>query len=117
LLSMTDSFVSEGWTKKSNFTKEGKDKIQPSVRIEVCRSHTMRLMKSGIKDYSQWFPQKQSDISNALSKDNNQEGEELTHILQTFVPSQLPKYFRIVPLPNGIVCWLTLLLQKLPAKE
>jgi hypothetical protein len=88
---MTDSFVSEGWTKKSNFSKEGKDKIQPSVRIEVCRSHAMRLMKSGIKDYSQWFPQKQSDISNALSQDNNQEGEELTHILQTFVPSQLPK--------------------------
>ncbi len=42
---------------------------------------------------------------------------ELTQILFTHVPSQIPSTFKIVPLPNKIVCWVTLLLQKLPVQK
>ena len=116
-LSMTDSSTSEGWSRKTNFKEDGDDPIQATVRLEVARGHAQRFMENEIKDYSQWFPGKENDVSDALSRDDDRDDEELIHVLKTFVPSQLPLHFRIVPLPNEIVSWLTSLLQKLPVKE
>eukprot|EP00957_Ditylum_brightwellii_P181405 13818299-Ditylum_brightwellii.AAC.1 len=73
---------------KSNFTKLTDDPIQSTKRLEVCRSQAMRMMKNGIKDYSQWFPGKDNNVSDAFSQDDDREDEELTHILKNFVPSQ-----------------------------
>jgi len=115
-LSMTDSSTSEGWSRKTNFKEDGEEPIQATVRLEVARGHARRFMENGIKDYSQWFPGKENDVSDALSRDDDRSDEELTNILKTFVPAQLPNHFRIVPLPNEIVSWLTSLLQKLPVK-
>ena len=70
-----------------------------------------------VKNYSQWFPGDDNNVSDALSRDNNREDKELTIILQTDVPSQVPSCFDIVPLPNKISSWLTLLLLRLPGKE
>ena len=83
---MTDSSTSEGWLKKSNFTELTDDPIQATVRLEVCRSQAMRMMKNGIKDYSQWFPGKENGVSDALSRDDDREDDELTHILKTLFP-------------------------------
>ena len=115
-LSMTDSSTSEGWNKKTNFSEMIDDPIQATIRIEVCRGHAMRMLERGIRDYSQWFPGDENDVSDALSRDNDRSDEELTNILRKFVPSQLPERFEIVQLPNEIVCWLTSLLLKLPVK-
>jgi hypothetical protein len=32
-------------------------------------------------------------------------------------PEQVPEHFKIVPLPNKIISWLTSMLQRLPVKE
>ena len=74
-------------------------------------------MDNGIKDYSQWFPGKENDVSDALSRDDDRSDKELTNVIYSCVPSQLPSRFKIVPLPKEIVSWLTSLLQKLPVKE
>eukprot|EP00957_Ditylum_brightwellii_P090910 6922572-Ditylum_brightwellii.AAC.2 len=58
------------------------------MRLEVCRSQAMRMMKNGIKDYIQWFPNKSNDVSDALSRNNDWDDDKLTHILKTFAPSQ-----------------------------
>ena len=87
------------------------------IRQEVAREHAMRLLENQIKDYSQWFPGDQNDVSDALSRDDDRDDEELTRVLRTFVPSQLPGHFEIVPLPNEISSWLISLLQRLPVKE
>jgi hypothetical protein len=55
-------------------------------------------------------------VSDALSRDYNRSDEELTEILRTFVPEQIPPHFEIVPLPNEISSWLISVLQKLPVK-
>ena len=115
-LLMTDSSTSEGWSKKTNFKEDSEEPIQATIRIKVARSHAMRFMDHDIKDYSQWFPGKQNDVADALSRDDDRNDEELTNVLRKFVPSQVPKHFKIVPLPNEISCWLTSLLQRLPAK-
>ena len=116
-LSMTDSSTSEGWAKKTNFKEDGEDPIQATVRIEVARGHAKRLMDAQVKDYSQWFPGKENDVSDALSRDDDRDDDELTKILRTFVSPQVPKHFEIVPLPKEISSWLISLLQKLPVKE
>ena len=66
-LSMTDSSTSEGWNKKTNFSEMIDDPIQATIRIEVCRGHAMRMLERGIRDYSQWFPGVENDVSDALS--------------------------------------------------
>ena len=75
-------------------------------------------MDAKIKDYSQWFPGKENDVADALSlsRDDNRDNEELTNILCSFVPQQVPSHVEIVPLLNKISSWLTSVLQKLPVK-
>ena len=114
---MTDSSTSGGWARKTNFKEDGEDQIQATVRIEVARGHAKRLMDAQVKDYSQWFPGKENDVSDSLSRDDDRDVDELTKHLRTSVPSQVPKHFKIVPLPKEISSWLISLLQKLPVKE
>ena len=77
----------------------------------------MHLLENSIKDYSQWFEGRKNQVADALSRDNDRSDEELTNILRSHVPSQMPEHFKIVPLPNEIVSWLTSLLLKLPVKK
>jgi hypothetical protein len=91
--------------------KEEIDHVQATVRIEVVRSHATRYMNHGIREYSQWFPGSQNNVADALSWDMDKTDAELTQILFTHVPSQIQSTFKIVPLPNKILCWVTLLLQ------
>ena len=64
---MTDSSILEGWSRKTNFKEYGEEPIQATVRLEVARGHNCYFMENGIKDYSQWFPGKENDMSDALS--------------------------------------------------
>ena len=75
------------------------------------------MMETEVKNYSQWLAGKFNDVSDALSRDDDRTDDELTSILRSSVPLQVPNHFEIVPLPNEISSWLTLLLQKLPVKE
>ena len=114
---MTNSTTSEGWLRKSNFIKDGKDPIQATIRIEVARLHATHCLSNEIREYSQWFRGANNNIANALSWDNDRTDNELTQILCSHFSSQLPQHFEIVPLPNEIISWLTLLLLWLPAKQ
>jgi hypothetical protein len=70
-LSMTNSTTSEGWLKKTNFCKLGDKPIQASVRLMAARMHTMNYMTTGIREYSQWFSEKDNVVANSLSCDDN----------------------------------------------
>jgi hypothetical protein len=124
LLSMADSSTSAGWCVKSNFDVDPLqeafcyiDPIEAQVREEVCQHFGCLLLKNDLCQYSQWFPGKENDVSDTLSRDDDRTDEELTHLLRTFVPEQVPDHFQKVPLPNEIVSWLTALLLKMPVKE
>ncbi len=114
---MTDSTASEGWPRKSNFIKEGEDPIQAKIRLEVARLHATHYLSNGIREYSQWFHGADNNVADVLSRDNDRTDDELTQILHSHCPSQLPQHFEIVPLPNEIVSWLTSLLLRLPVKQ
>ena len=117
VLSMTDSTTAEGWLRKSNFTELNECPTQASVRIEAARKFATLMMESGIRSYSQWFKGIENEVSDALSRDDDRTDEELTHVIKSFCPSQVPSHFEIRPLPNEITSWLTALLLKLPVNE
>jgi hypothetical protein len=80
VLSMTDSTTAEGWLKKSNFSKLEESKIQSSVRIKASQMQATLFMSLGIMNYSQWFKRESNKVSDALSRDDDQDDEELTNI-------------------------------------
>jgi hypothetical protein len=114
---MTDSTTLEGWLQKTNFIKDGKDLIQATIRLEFAYFHASQYLSNGIQEYSHCFPGAKNNIADALSRDNDRSDKELTHILCSHCPSQLPKHFKLVPLPSEITSWLTLLLLRLPVKQ
>ncbi len=113
---MTNSMTLERWLKKTNFIEDGKSPIQATIHLEVACLHALHYLSHKIQEYSQWFCGADNQVADALSQDDNPMDEELTKILCSHCPSQVPEHFRIVPLPNKITLWLTLLLLWLPVK-
>ena len=70
-----------------------------------------------IRDCSQWFPGVENNVADSLSRNLHLSDDNLTAYLCSVYPSQIPSNFRIVPLPNEIVYWLTSLLQPLPVNK
>jgi hypothetical protein len=116
-LLMTGSTTAEGWMRKSNFNKFGKDPAQATVRADAAHHHTRLFMDAEIKGYNQWFVGKLNNVAGALSQDWHQDSKELTSILRIHFPQQMPILFKITPLPNKINTWLILLMQRLPVNE
>jgi hypothetical protein len=116
-LSMTNNTTSEGWLKKANFIEDGKEPIQATIQLEVTRHRATNYLLGGIQEYSQWFRGANNNVADTLSWDDDRSDDEHTNILCTHCYSQLPQYFKIVPLPNKITSWLTLLLLWLLVKQ
>ena len=71
-LSMTDSSTSAGWLRKTNFreyTRVNAEPVQAAVRIETAHHHATLFLNNGIKEYSQWFPCRENNVADALSRD------------------------------------------------
>ena len=110
ILSMTDSTTSAGWLRKSNFTddSDGECDAHITCKLELARAHALRLMHNKIKEYSQWFPGDKNPVSDTLSRDFHLKDNELTHLLYSLFPSQLPRSFTIAPLPQEIESFLSM---------
>lgn len=119
ILSMTDITTSAGWLRKSNFTDDGDEECDAHIacKLELARDHALRLMHNRIKEYSQWFPGDKNSVSDALSRDSKLKDTELTHLFYSLFPSQLPQYFTIAPLPQEIESFLSVWMQKMPARD
>jgi hypothetical protein len=123
ILSMTDSSTSEGWHKKTNFKTDpidadcDFDPEEAQVRTEISRHFAEICVENKLVHYAQWFAGKENDVSDSLSRDYDKSDEELTHLLYSHFPEQMPEHFKIAPLPKEILSWLTLLLRRLSVKD
>ena len=117
ILSMTDSTTTNGWLRRSNFNdcNQQENAEQNQCKLELARKHASLLLDNSIKDYSQWFPGQENDVSDCLSRDFHLNNNDITHLLFSSVPSQLPLSFEIAPLPQEIESFLYAWLQKMPA--
>ncbi len=114
-LSMTDSTIAKGWMRKTNFTEQGDNNIQVKARVNTAWHHAGLFIDGNIKGYSQWFPGKANNVADALSQVWHRCEDELTKILCSHFPKQMPAHFEILPLPSMISSWLIFALQRLPA--
>jgi hypothetical protein len=88
---MMDSTVSAGWLKQPNFSEADKDPIEATIRLKIAQKHASLFIHHNIKEYSQWFPEKENNVANALSWDFDLSNSELTKTLRLHCPSQLPQ--------------------------
>jgi hypothetical protein len=107
---MTDSMTSEG------FVEDREELIQATICLKVAHLHASQYLLHRIMEYSQWFSGAANTVAGALSRVDDRPDEELTRILCSHCPSQVPKHVKIVPLPSKITSWLTSLLLWLPVK-
>eukprot|EP00957_Ditylum_brightwellii_P166582 12680293-Ditylum_brightwellii.AAC.1 len=109
-LLMTDSSTSEGWLKKSNFSKLIEDQIQVMIWLDVCRNYAMRMMKNDIKYYTaRAFQNCQTAKRNCLLADlaaaeTTFEGVVMgkTHKDQAWVWRQWEEYAESIGVDNDI---------------
>jgi hypothetical protein len=114
---MTDSTTAEGWMKKSNFVEPNDNPIQAMAYVDAARKYASIFMNSDIKGYSQWFARKLNNFADMLLRDWHRNNEEITYILRSHIPKQMPENFYILPLPSKINSWLTLVLRQLPMSK
>ena len=116
VLAMGDSTTAAGWLKKSNFKYSNDESTaMTEAKLKLARDHALRLMDNKCCDYSQWFQGEKNDLADSLSRDHHLPKNVLTHLFKTSIPSQTPKNLTISPLPQEIHCYITSLLQSLPA--
>lgn len=108
-LSQVDSASADGWLDKSNFEEESLP-----CHFELSRRLARRCIDLKIKSCSQWFPGKQNDVADSLSRDHHLSDYVLTQLFSHSVPTQLPPNFVIKQVPSAMSCWLTALLQQQP---
>jgi hypothetical protein len=113
ILSQTDSSTAAGWLRKSNFTDSG-DEI---VQMTTARHLANLTIQHKCCLYSQWFPGDENVVSDALSRDFHLSNTELSNMITTFTPKQVPFGIKIQEPAKEISSWLICLLQNQPAKE
>ena len=91
-----DSTTSAGWLCKTNFKEQSKNAnpMEATIRIKIARMHASIFIEADVKEYSQWFEGSKNPIADALSWEFEQSDKELTQILRSLFPSQLPQRLR-----------------------
>jgi hypothetical protein len=113
LLSQTDSTSCAGWLRKSNFC----DSESEVVQLKTAKQLAMIVMKTESCLYSQWFAGSDNSVADACSRDFHLSDAELTHLIYSYIPSQVPFGFNLCPLPVEITSWLTSLLLQQPFSQ
>jgi len=98
--------------KKSNFT----DAIDTFIQLTTACQVAPVIIGSESCLYSQWFPGDLNEVSDACSRDFHLTDLELTNLILSSVPTQVPNGFKLYKLPQEIASWLMLLLQNQPQK-
>ena len=117
LLSMGDSTTATGWMRKSNFQPEGESDTDTTAKLQVARLLARISLKHKACLYSQWFPGKDNALVDSLSRDHHLSPHELTSLVSRKIPQQLPRHFRIVPIPREVGSWICSLLAKMPEQK
>ena len=101
-LSLGDNTSSLGWLRKSNFAAEAE---QPS-HSALARAFATTMADNGVCHFSQWFPGKDNDAADILSRNYITPDEHLTRHIKFIYSKQVSETFHISPLPNAVTSWM-----------
>jgi hypothetical protein len=60
------------------------------------------FMSLGVKNYSQWFKGESNKVSDALSRDDDRDGKELSNIFETSALHRLQATLKLYPCPKKL---------------
>jgi hypothetical protein len=108
-LSQLDSTTADYWLLRggSRFHQ-----VERSIHLQVSRWLSTLLLQRDLCTYSQWIPGEENIVADSLSRDHHLSDNQLTHLLQTLAPHQLPPNFQLFPLPAELSSKLTSWLQQ-----
>jgi len=111
-LSATDNTSAVGWLRKSNFVRNG----DHAVHLGLGEEFTSELLRRALINYSQWFARAKKYVTDLLSRNLVLSNHEITTIINSRFPSQVPQSFKVSPLPAKISSFLSywVQLQTLP---
>ena len=118
LLGMGDNTASMGWLRRSNFRENEEHDLEWLAKQKVARKVATLVLDSGTTLYRQWFKGADNVVADSLSRDAYflpNKAHEL--FLLKSVPTQVPKDFKIRPVPKEICLFVTSILQLLPVKQ
>ena len=109
ILSQLDSTTADYWLLRggSRFHR-----VERAIHLQVSRWLSTLLLQHELCTYSQWIPGEENIIADSLSRDHHLSDNQLTHLLLTLAPQQLPPNFQLFPLPAELSSKLTLWLQQ-----
>jgi hypothetical protein len=110
ILVQGDSTSASGWLQKSNFAEE-----EAPFQLWLAREVAQLVLDHGCVLASQWFPGKENIVSDCLSRDHHLNDADLTRLLVSNVPDQVPQDWHISPLPPELLWRTTRALLTLPA--
>jgi hypothetical protein len=97
-LSATDNTSTMGWPRKSNFVSNG----DHAAHLGLAREFISELLRRALMNYSQWLAGEGNWVADLLSRDLVSSDHEITTIINSRFPSQVPKSFKASPLPAKI---------------
>ena len=112
ILTGTDSTSAAGWLRHSGFDDDKKS--TDLLPLRISRALATLLIDSKATLYSKWFPGRENDVADILSRDHHLTNEQLVSLLSSHCPEQMPTDFAIVPLPLELCSQITTWLLKLP---
>jgi len=92
-LSATDNTFAMGWLRKSNFFSDGNH----AAHLGLAQEFTSELLRRALMNYSQWFAGEGNWVADLLSRDLVSSDHEITTIINSRIPSQVPKSFKVSP--------------------
>ena len=107
-LALSDSTSTVGWLHRANFDPHTKP-----AHDECSRTLARLMMGCNSTIYAQHQKGKHNAIADILSRWHFLSDTELLTFIRCQFPTQVPRNFRICPLPDELCSWITFLLQKL----
>jgi hypothetical protein len=112
ILTGTDSTTAAGWLHRSSFDDSTPDATP--LRLWVARATAQLLIDHSSVLFSKWFPGKENEVADSLSRDHHLSNEQLCPLLCSSFPEQIPQDFAICPLPRKLYSQIMTWLRKLP---
>jgi hypothetical protein len=112
ILTGTDSTTAAGWLHHSSFDDSQPD--SPPLRLWVARATAHLLLDHSSVLFSKWFPGKENEVADSLSRDHHLTNDALCPLLHSSFPEQTPPGFAIYPLPRKLCSQIMTWLRRLP---
>jgi hypothetical protein len=117
ILAFGDNTSAIGWLHKSKYRLEGENDHSVTAKLTVARKLASVIIDHEIRLFSQWFPGEHNEVAAFLSRHPHDRNDDLTLSITSSFSSQVPKGFKVSPLPREIESFIYNVLLKLPKTQ